>query len=141
PASIGPASADEPLDALAWAHNETSTGVSLPVLRPPGHEGALVIIDATSAAGALEVDLANADAYYFAPQKSFAGDGGLWLALLSPAAQERIAELESSARWIPPFLSLAIALENSRKDQTYNTPAIATLLLLADQVEWMLAGG
>ena len=140
PASIGPASADE-LDALAWAHNETSTGVSLPVLRPPGHEDALVMIDATSAAGALEVDLANADAYYFAPQKSFAGDGGLWIALLSPAAQERIAELDASERWIPPFLSLQTALENSRKDQTYNTPAVATLFLLADQLRWMLERG
>jgi phosphoserine aminotransferase len=141
PASIGPASADEPLDALAWAHNETSTGVSLPVIRPPGHEGALVMIDATSAAGALEVDLASADAYYFAPQKGFAGDGGLWIAVLSPAAQDRIGELEASERWIPPFLSLQTALENSRKDQTYNTPAVATLFLLADQLRWMLERG
>jgi phosphoserine aminotransferase len=141
PASIGPASADEPADALAWAHNETSTGVSLPVLRPPGREGALVMIDATSAAGALEVDLASADAYYFAPQKGFAGDGGLWIAVLSPAAQERIAELDASERWIPPFLSLQTALENSSKDQTYNTPAVATLFLLAEQLRWMLERG
>ncbi len=141
PASLGRPSPDEPVDALAWAHNETSTGVSLPVIRPPGHEGALVMIDATSAAGGLEVDLASADAYYFAPQKGFAGDGGLWIALFSPAAQERIAELDGSERWVPPFLSLPTALENSRKDQTYNTPAIATLFLLADQVRWMLERG
>jgi len=141
PASIGPAAAHEPTDALAWAHNETSTGVSLPVVRPPGREGAVVMIDATSAAGALEVDLASADVYYFAPQKGFAGDGGLWIAVLSPAAQERIAELDASERWIPPFLSLQTALENSRKDQTYNTPAVATLFLLAEQLRWMLEQG
>jgi len=141
PASVGPAAARAGVDALAWAHNETSTGVMLPVVRPPGAEGALVLIDATSGAGALPVELEHADAYYFAPQKGFAADGGLWLALLSPAAQERIAALDSSERWIPTFLSLATALENSLKDQTYNTPAIATLFLLAEQVRWMLAGG
>jgi phosphoserine aminotransferase len=123
-------------DVVAWAHNETSTGVMVPVARPAGE--ALVLIDATSGAGGLPVDVAQADAYYFAPQKSFAADGGLWLALLSPAAQERIAELDSSERWIPAFLSLQTALENSLKDQTYNTPAVATLFLLADQVRWML---
>jgi phosphoserine aminotransferase len=123
-------------DVVAWAHNETSTGVMVPVARPAGD--ALVLIDATSGAGGLPVDVAQADAYYFAPQKSFAADGGLWLALLSPAAQERIAELDSSERWIPAFLSLQTALENSLKDQTYNTPAVATLFLLADQVRWML---
>jgi phosphoserine aminotransferase len=111
----------------------------VPVTRPPGD--ALVLIDATSGAGGLAVDVADADAYYFAPQKSFASDGGLWLALLSPAAQERIGELAASGRWIPEFLSLATALDNSLKDQTYNTPALATLLLLADQVEWMTANG
>jgi phosphoserine aminotransferase len=106
-----------------------------------------VLIDATSAAGGLPVDLAEADAYYFAPQKGFASDGGLWLALLSPAAIERIEQIEierpafAGQRWIPPFLSLAVALENSIKDQTYNTPAIATLFLLADQLDWMLARG
>jgi phosphoserine aminotransferase len=126
-------------DVVAWAHNETSTGVMLPVLRPDGQ--ALVLIDATSGAGGLPVSLDRADAYYFAPQKGFASDGGLWLALLSPAAQQRIAELAGGERWIPPFLSLATALENSLKDQTYNTPAIATLLLLVDQLRWMLAGG
>ena len=108
---------------------------------PPATGDALVLIDATSGAGGLPVDVAEADAYYFAPQKSFAGDGGLWLALLSPAAQERIAALHASERWIPEFLSLNTALENSRKDQTYNTPAVATLFLLADQIRWMLDGG
>jgi len=126
-------------DVAAWAHNETSTGVMAPVARPAGD--ALVLIDATSGAGGLPVDVTQADAYYFAPQKSFAADGGLWLALLSPAAQERIAALDASDRWIPDFLSLATALDNSRKDQTYNTPAVATLLLLADQIEWMLRNG
>jgi phosphoserine aminotransferase len=141
PASVGPAAARAGVDAVAWAHNETSTGVMLPVLRPPGAEGALVLIDATSGAGGLPVELDQADAYYFAPQKGFAADGGLWLALLSPAAQERIAALDSTERWIPPFLSLATALENSLKDQTYNTPAVATLFLLAEQVRWMLEMG
>jgi phosphoserine aminotransferase len=128
-------------DVLAWAHNETSTGVMLPVVRPAAAGDALVLIDATSGAGGLPVDLAQADAYYLAPQKGFGSDGGLWLALLSPAAQERIAAVNASERWIPEFLSLQTALENSLKDQTYNTPAIATLLLLADQIGWMLAGG
>lgn len=134
---------DPPADLLAWAHNETSTGVMTPVIRPtaPGQD-ALVAIDATSGAGGLPVDIGQVDAYYFAPQKSFGSDGGLWLALLSPAAQERIAELHADeARWIPEFLSLHTALENSQKDQTYNTPAVATLFLLADQLRWMLDGG
>ena len=126
-------------DVVAWAHNETSTGVMAPVARPACE--ALVLIDATSGAGGLPVDVAQADAYYFAPQKSFAADGGLWLALLSPAAQERIAELDASERWIPAFLSLQTALENSLKDQIYNTPAVATLFLLAEQVRWMLEQG
>jgi len=133
--------ADRSCDVLAWPHNETSTGVMVPVRRPAGSDGALVLIDATSGAGGLPVDATEFDVYYFAPQKSFAADGGLWLALLSPAAQDRVAELAASDRWIPPFLSLATALDNSAKDQTYNTPALATLLLLADQIEWMLAGG
>jgi phosphoserine aminotransferase len=128
-------------DLLAWAHNETSTGVMVPVLRPPGGGDALVAIDATSGAGGLPLDAGQADVYYFAPQKGFASDGGLWLALLSPAAQERIAELHASERWIPEFLSLNTALENSVKDQTYNTPAVATLFLTADQIEWMLGLG
>jgi phosphoserine aminotransferase len=130
---------------LAWAHNETSTGVMVPVVRPEGATSdQLVVIDATSGAGGLPVDVAQADAYYFAPQKSFAADGGLFLALLSPAALERVAELAalpSSDRWIPPFLSLATAVDNSGKDQTYNTPAVATLYLLAEQIDWMLGIG
>jgi phosphoserine aminotransferase len=140
--------ADPDVDVVAWAHNETSTGVMVPVTRPAGSEGSLVLIDATSGAAGLPVDVGLADAYYFAPQKGFASDGGLWLALLSPAALERIAELAEqrptatgAPRWIPDFLSLQIAVENSLKDQTYNTPAIATLFLLADQIDWMLARG
>src|SRR3954454_4564371 len=117
-----PSPASDPgVDVVAWAHNETSTGVMVPVERPPGD--ALVLVDATSGAGGLPVNAADADAYYFAPQKGFASDGGLWLALLSPAAIERIGELDAGERWIPEFLSLATALDNSRKDQTYNTPA------------------
>ena len=142
--SAEPGDAPEPTsdpsaDVVAWAHNETSTGVMVPVSRPPGDS--LVLIDATSGAGGLPLDPSAADAYYFAPQKSFAGDGGLWIAALSPAAIERIEELAGTQRWIPESLSLQIALENSRKDQTYNTPAVATLWLLAEQVEWMLEGG
>jgi phosphoserine aminotransferase len=141
PAGVGRAATDAGADVLAWAHNETSTGVMVPVLRPDGAGDALVLIDATSGAGGLPVDIAATDAYYFAPQKSFAADGGLWIALLSPAAQERVAALHASERWIPEFLSLHTALENSRKDQTYNTPAVATLFLLADQIRWMLGEG
>jgi phosphoserine aminotransferase len=142
--SAEPGDAPEPTsdpsaDAVAWAHNETSTGAMVPVTRPDGD--ALVLIDATSGAGGLPVDVSQADAYYFAPQKSFAADGGLWLALLSPKAIERIAELAGADRWIPESLSLATALDNSRKDQTYNTPAVATLFLLADQLDWMLGLG
>jgi phosphoserine aminotransferase len=136
--------ADARADVIAWAHNETSTGVMVPVARPPGGDGALVLIDATSGAGGLPVDVAQSDVYYFAPQKGFASDGGLWLALMSPAALERVAQIAADpqpGRWIPEFLSLTIAHENSVKDQTYNTPAIATLLLLADQLEWMLGHG
>ena len=134
--------ADPAADVIAWAHNETSTGVMVPVERPAGAGEALVLIDATSGAGGLPVDASQADAYYFAPQKAFGADGGLWLALLSPAAIARIEQLDGAAdRWQPGFLSLQTALDNSRKEQTYNTPALATLLLLADQIEWMLAGG
>ncbi|WP_445186160.1 phosphoserine transaminase [Pseudonocardia sp. Cha107L01] len=129
---------DPSADVLAWAHNETSTGVAVPVLRPAGTTaGQLVAIDATSGAGGLPVDIADTDVYYFAPQKCFAADGGLWLALMSPAALERVAELGASDRWIPEFLSLTTAVDNSSKDQTYNTPAVATLFLLADQIDWM----
>jgi phosphoserine aminotransferase len=141
PAAVGATDANADADVFAWAHNETSTGVMVPVLRPAGVPDALVAIDATSGAGGLPVDVSQADAYYFAPQKSFAADGGLWVALLSPAAQERIARLDGSDRWIPAFLSLQTALENSLKDQTYNTPAVATLFLLAEQVRWMLDSG
>ncbi len=139
--------ADASADVIAWAHNETSTGVMVPVTRPAGSDGALVLIDATSGAAGLPVDVGDCDVYYFAPQKGFASDGGLWLAVVSPAAIERIERIEAdrptvgAARWIPDFLSLTTALENSRKDQTYNTPAIATLLLLADQLQWMLGQG
>ncbi len=171
PAQVGGAAVEAAVDVVAWAHNETSTGVMVPVVRPASD--ALVLIDATSAAGGLPVDVSQADAYYFAPQKSFAADGGLWVALLSPAAQERIAKLASMEmpahlggdaasahlggdaasahqgedtasahpRWIPQSLSLSTALENSLKDQTYNTPAVATLFLLANQIRWMLDGG
>jgi phosphoserine aminotransferase len=135
--------ADPEADVIAWAHNETSTGVMLPVERPEGAGDSLVLIDGTSGAGGLPVEIGQADAYYFAPQKAFASDGGLWLAVLSPAAISRIEELDGAddGRWQPAFLSLAVALENSRKDQTYNTPALATLFLLADQIEWLLEGG
>jgi phosphoserine aminotransferase len=138
-----PVPASDPnADAIAWAHNETSTGVMVDVQRPADSDGKLVLVDATSGAGGLPLDASQADVYYFAPQKSFASDGGLWLALLSPAAIERIGELDGSAdRWQPAFLSLQTALENSRKEQTYNTPALATLILLADQIDWMLDGG
>ncbi|CAN5228069.1 phosphoserine transaminase [soil metagenome] len=133
---------DESADAICWAHNETSTGVMVPVARPQDSGDALVMIDATSGAGGLPLDAGECDVYYFAPQKGFAADGGLWLAAMSPAALARIEELEGvEGRWQPEFLSLTTALSNSRKDQTYNTPAVATLLLLADQVEWMLGLG
>jgi phosphoserine aminotransferase len=134
--------ADAAADVIAWAHNETSTGVMVPVARPEAAGDALVLIDATSGAAGLPVDVTQADAYYFAPQKAFGADGGLWLALLSPAAIERIEQLDGAPnRWQPGFLSLKTALDNSRKEQTYNTPALATLLLLGDQIEWMLADG
>jgi phosphoserine aminotransferase len=141
PASVGGQAAEAGADAIAWAHNETSTGVMTQIVRPEGAGDALVLIDATSGAGGLPVDVFQADAYYFAPQKSFAADGGLWLALLSPAAQERVAQLDASERWIPSFLSIKTALDSSLKDETYNTPAVATLFLLAEQVRWMLEQG
>jgi phosphoserine aminotransferase len=133
--------ADPAADVLAWAHNETSTGVMVDVVRPDGAGDALVLVDATSGAGGLPVDVTQTDAYYFAPQKCFASDGGLWIALMSPAALARVEELAATDRWIPEFLSIATALDNSRKDQTYNTPAVATLLMLADQIEWMVGNG
>ncbi|GAA4537115.1 phosphoserine transaminase [Amycolatopsis samaneae] len=131
-------------DLVGWAHNETSTGVAVPVRRPDNitaSDDALIAIDATSGAGGLPVKAEDFDVYYFAPQKSFASDGGLWIALASPAAVERIGEIGASDRWVPEFLSLTTALDNSRKDQTYNTPAVSTLFLLADQIEWMLGQG
>jgi phosphoserine aminotransferase len=148
PSTVGGPAAVAGVDAVAWAHNETSTGVMVPVLRPAGMpEDALVLVDATSGAGGLPVDISQTDVYYFAPQKGFASDGGLWLAALSPAAIERIGQIDAERptvgpqRWIPQFLSLSTALENSRKDQTYNTPALATLILLAEQIDWMLTNG
>jgi phosphoserine aminotransferase len=134
--------AEAGIDAYALTHNETSTGVAMPIRRVPGaDDGALVLVDATSAAGGIAVDPAEFDAYYFAPQKCFGSDGGLWIALLSPAAIERAAQLAASGRYIPEFLSLQVAIENSRLQQTYNTPAVATLVLLAEQVDWMLGNG
>ena len=142
PAGSAPTATPVPgVDVYAWPHNETSTGVMLPVQRPAGDDGMLTLVDATSGAGGLPVDLTQTDVYYFAPQKSFGSDGGLWLALMSPAAVARIGELSTSSRWLPPSLDLSLALGNSRKDQTYNTPALATLLLLADQLRWMLGNG
>ncbi|MCZ2846909.1 phosphoserine transaminase [Modestobacter sp. VKM Ac-2978] len=142
PGSLALPTAEAGVDAYCWAHNETSTGVMAPVTRPSGIDAdALVLIDATSGAGGLPVDVAHTDVYYFAPQKSFASDGGLWIALMSAAALERVAEIKASDRWVPGFLDLSIAVDNSGKDQTYNTPAVATLFLLADQIDWMLGLG
>jgi phosphoserine aminotransferase len=130
--------AEASVDAYAWAHNETSTGVMAPVTRVPGaDDDALVLIDATSGAGGLPVDVSQADVYYFAPQKSFAADGGLWIALMSPRAVERVAQVKESGRWVPAILDLQIAIDNSALDQTYNTPSLATLFLLAEQVDWL----
>ena len=134
--------AEAGVDAYALTHNETSTGVRMDIRRPAGADpGSLVLVDATSAAGALPVAPAEFDAYYFAPQKVFGADGGLWLALLSPAALARIDEIASSGRYIPEFLSLKVAVANSVKDQTLNTPAVSTLVLLAAQIDWLLEQG
>jgi phosphoserine aminotransferase len=141
PGTLALPSATDGVDAYAWAHNETSTGVMAPVERPSGTEDALVLVDATSAAGGLPVDVSQTDVYYFAPQKNFGGDGGLWIALMSADALQRVAEIKASGRWIPGFLDLSIAVDNSGKDQTYNTPAVATLFLLADQIQWLLGLG
>jgi phosphoserine aminotransferase len=142
PAGSAPAvSVTAGVDAYCWPQNETSTGVMLPVVRPAGaDEGALVLVDATSGAGGLPVDLSQTDAYYFAPQKGFGSEGGLWIAALSPAALDRAEQL-SASRWVPATLDLSIAIAQSRLDQTYNTPALATLFLMADQIEWMLSNG
>ena len=131
----------EGCDVIAWAHNETSTGAMVPVTRPEGSGDSLVVIDATSGAGGLPVAMDQADAYYFSPQKCFASDGGLWFAAMSPAAIERIAEINATDRFIPAFLNLQTAVDNSRKNQTYNTPAVGTLLMMDNQVQWMNANG
>ncbi len=134
--------AEAGVDVYAWAHNETSTGVMAPVHRVEGaDEDALLLIDATSGAGGLPVDISKVDGYYFAPQKCLASDGGLWVAVLSPAALERAAQLAATDRWVPAFLDLPTAIENSTKDQTYNTPSIATLFLMAEQLDWLNGQG
>ncbi|TCJ30361.1 phosphoserine transaminase [Nocardioides jejuensis] len=134
--------AEEGVDVYAWAHNETSTAVMAPVVRPAGAaDDALVLIDATSGAGGLPVDLNEVDVYYFAPQKCFASDGGIWFALMSPKAIARVAEIKESGRHIPAFFDLQTAIDNSRLNQTYNTPAIATFFLMAEQLDWMNANG
>jgi len=135
-------SAVEGVDVYALTHNETSTGVMMPLVRPTGaDDDALVVVDATSAAGGLLWDPAEVDVYYFAPQKSFASDGGLWLAACSPRALDRIRSINASGRWVPASLDLKIALDNSVLNQTYNTPALATLVMLNEQLQWMLAMG
>ena len=141
PGSAPKPQSDPSVDLIAWAHNETSTGVAVPVQRPAGSGNALIAIDATSAAGGLPVDITETDAYYFAPQKNFASDGGLWIAILSPTALARVEAIAGAGRWAPDFLSLPIAVENSTKNQTYNTPAIGTLILLAEQIDWLLGNG
>lgn len=142
PGTLATPYAVDGVDTYAWPHNETSTGVMAPVLRPAGiADDALVVVDGTSAAGGALVDVRETDVYYFAPQKGFAADGGLWFALMSPAALERAAEVKASGRFIPAFLDLTTAIDNSAKNQTLNTPAIATLFLMAEQLDWMLAGG
>ena len=132
--------ADSGIDAYALTHNETSTGVAMEIRRPRGAKG-LVLVDATSGAGGLRVDPTQFDVYYFSPQKCFGSDGGLWLAACSPASVERIERIAAGDRWIPAGLDLSIARENSRKDQTYNTPALATLVMMAEQLDWMNAAG
>ena len=136
--------AEDGIDSYCLTHNETSTGVAMTISRPVGTNAAddqLVVVDATSGAGGLAVDASQFDCYYFAPQKCFASDGGLWLALLSPAAVARIERIKASGRWMPASMDLSIALDNSRKDQTYNTPSLATLFLMAEQLDWMNAQG
>jgi phosphoserine aminotransferase len=142
PGSRPAARAEAGVDVYAWPHNETSTGVMADIARVDGADSdALLVVDATSGAGGLPVNASNVDVYYFAPQKGFAADGGLWLALFSPAALDRAREIAASGRWIPPFYDLPTAIDNSVKDQTYNTPAVATLWLMADQIDWMLEHG
>ncbi|HVE28108.1 MAG TPA: phosphoserine transaminase [Sporichthya sp.] len=134
--------AEAGIDVYAYTHNETSTGVAMPINRVAGaDDGALVLVDATSGAGGLPVDILQTDAYYFAPQKCFSSDGGLWIAVMSPAALARVEEISGSGRYIPTFFDLPTAIDNSTKDQTYNTPALATLFLLAEQLDWMNSQG
>jgi phosphoserine aminotransferase len=140
PGTVPQAKATPDVDVYCLTHNETSTGVAAPLRRPEGADG-LVLVDATSAAGGLRFDASEVDAYYFAPQKGLASDGGLWLAALSPAAVERIERIAAGDRWVPASLDLGIALDNSRKDQTYNTPALATIFLACHQLEWILHNG
>ncbi len=140
PGSVPTPKAEEGVDVYAWAHNETSTAVMAPVKRV-ADDDSLVLIDATSGAGGLPVDLSQVDAYYFAPQKAFASDGGLWVTLMSPAALERTASIAASDRWVPAFFDLPTAIDNSGKNQTYNTPSVATLFLMAEQLDWMNAQG
>ncbi len=136
------AQAEAGVDVYAWPHNETSTGVMTDIRRVEGAgDDALVVIDATSGAGGLPVDIEQADVYYFAPQKCFASDGGLWIAVMSPRALQRVEEITATGRWIPAFLDLATAVDNSAKDQTYNTPSLATLFLMAEQTDWINAQG
>ena len=142
PGSLPAPRAEQGTDVYAWAHNETSTGVMAPVRRVEGaDEDALVLIDATSGAGGLPVDIEQTDVYYFAPQKSFGSDGGLWVATFSPRALARVEQIAASGRWVPDFFSLPTAIDNSLKDQTYNTPAVTTLALLDDQVKWLARQG
>ncbi|MCG7427629.1 phosphoserine transaminase [Helcobacillus massiliensis] len=142
PGTLALPTGEADVDAYAYAHNETSTGVMSPIIRPhSATDDQLVLVDATSGAGGLSVDIEQTDVYYFSPQKSFAADGGLWFALCSPAAISRAEEIAATDRWIPQFLSFTTALSNSRKDQTLNTPATATLLLMAEQVDWMNKNG
>ncbi|WP_296666389.1 phosphoserine transaminase [Demequina sp.] len=141
PGSVVLPEPEDGMDVYAWPHNETSTGAIAPVRRPAGIGDAITVVDATSAAGGTRVDIAQTDVYYFAPQKSFASDGGLWFAVLSPAGIARIEEIAASGRWMPESLSLKVALDNSRANQTLNTPAVATLVLMRAQLAWMLEGG
>ncbi len=142
PGTLASPVAEAGADVYAWPHNETSTGVMAPIQRVEGADAdALVLIDATSGAGGLPVDMSQADVYYFAPQKCFASDGGLWLAAFSPAALARVEEITASGRWVPDFYSLPTAIDNSRKNQTYNTPALSTLALMANQLEWLNGNG
>jgi phosphoserine aminotransferase len=142
PGTLAAPQAEAEVDVYAWPHNETSTGVMAPVKRVAGaDEGSLVLIDATSGAGGLPVDVTESDVYYFGPQKCFAADGGLWLAVFSPAALARVDEIAATGRWVPDFFSLPTAIDNSRKNQTYNTPAVGTLALLKAQLEWINGHG